>query len=121
MKIESGITRNCLVFKNIVIKFPTFISYKLFLKGLLANLQEKQFSKLEREDLAKVYYGNSLGLVIIMKRANVVDVLCNWGEFKDMIYKKYENDNMKDFMLSDCKPSNWGYINNNLVKIDYGD
>jgi hypothetical protein len=56
-----------------------------------------------------------------MRKAVVIDLNCNWSDFRNMIEDVYKDDSMKKFMLSDSKPSNWGYIGKQLVKIDYGD
>lgn len=121
MIIKKGATRTVFVFNKFVIKIPNFQEYKLFLNGLLANLQEKSFSKMNRIDLAKVKYCNKFGFILIMEKAQELDVKnIDWLRFKERLEDKYKNDDMKEFMLSDSKPSNWGYINNKLVKIDYG-
>lgn len=123
MNIKLGATRKVFIFNNIVIKTPNMKEYRLFINGILSNLQEKEFSKIGRKDLAKVIFCDKLGLFLIMKKLNEVDVNINWIEFRNKLEEIYQNedDNMKQFMLSDMKPSNWGYDENGmLVKIDYG-
>lgn len=120
MKIEKGCTRTVFVFKNYVIKIPTFLSYSLFLNGLLANMQEGEFSKIERDDLGKVYYYNKFGLFLIMKKYYIVDNNCNAEKLLSFLEDKYKDDDMRSFMLRDFKPSNWGVYKNKFVKIDYG-
>lgn len=116
----SGATRIVFIFKKFVIKIPNVREYKLFLYGILSNLQEKTFSKMKREDLAHVYFCSPFGLFLIMQRAEVTSDM-NERRFIRMIYKKYKDDDLRCFMIADCKPDNWGYINGNLVKVDYGD
>lgn len=121
MKIKRGSTRLVFIFKKIVIKIPNNQEYRLFLKGMSANLREKSFSKIGRGDLCKVRFCDKLGLFLIMERAQELDVKdIDWLKFREQLEERYKNDDLKDFLLSDSKPSNWGYINNNLVKIDYG-
>lgn len=122
MYIRLGATRRVFVFKDFVIKIPNIQEYRLFLHGILSNLKEKSIYKncKNRDDLAKVKFCDKLGLILIMERAEELNKNINWLNFKEKIYEKYENDNMKDIMISDCKPTNWGYINNKLIKIDYG-
>jgi len=121
MNIKLGSTRRVFVFRNFVIKIPNTQEYKLFLNGILSNLQEKLFSKMNRLDLAKVKYCDRFGLILIMEKAKEFDYNnLNWLEFKNALEEKYKNDDMKEFMLSDAKPTNWGIINGELVKIDYG-
>jgi hypothetical protein len=77
---------------------------------------------MNRPDLAKVKYCGKLGLILIMERAKELDYKnMNWEKFKEEVYEKYKFDTLSDFMLGDSKPSNWGYIDSRLVKIDYGD
>lgn len=118
MNIEKGATRIVFCFKKIVIKIPNIKEYRLFLNGLLANIEEKLWSP-HHKDLAKVKYCDIFGVLLIMEKAEVINNDVDWNEFKLMLTNRYEKDELKEFMLSDCKPSNWGYINEHLVKIDY--
>ena len=120
MKIERGVTRIVFVFNSFVIKIPSFTQYNHFLYGLLANLKEKKWSG-KHKDLAKVFYCSRTGLFLIMEKAEVVSNNIDWGEFCDSLIDKYKDDELKEFMLSDLKPNNWGYVKNRLIKIDYGD
>ncbi len=117
MKIELGATRRVFIFKKFVIKIPNIQQYNLFLHGILANLQENLFSGIH-SDLANVIWCDKLGLILIMEKAKILNNE-DW-DIVDILIKKYEDDEMKEFLLSDFKPSNWGYINNKLVKVDYG-
>lgn len=118
MKIELGATRRVFVFNKFVIKIPNTQQYDLFLSGILANLQEKLWTG-SHPDLAKVHWCGFLGLVLIMEKT-VPLWRDDWEVFTAELEDKYKDDELKDFMLSDCKPSNWGYVGDHLVKIDYG-
>lgn len=120
MDICLGATRRVFVFKNFVVKVPNIQEYRLFLHGILANIQENTFSKIGRSDLAKVKFCSKFGFILIMERANIISNEVDASDFFDMINQKYKDDYMKDFMISDLKSSNWGYVNGQLVKIDYG-
>jgi hypothetical protein len=124
MRIELGVTRRVFIFNKFVVKIPSTKEYKLFLNGILANLQEKQRSG-QHPDLASVLWCDPLGLFLFMEKADAVgypgwfeDEM--WGPFQEMLAEKYKDDDLKEFLLSDPKPSNWGYIGDKLVKIDYG-
>lgn len=52
-----GATRVVIVLRHYVIKIPTFKSWKLFLHGLLANLQEHQMSTINDAALCPVISG----------------------------------------------------------------
>ena len=118
MKVVSGSTRMVFVFKSNVIKIPNIRNYKLFLNGILSNLQENEFSKIGRVDLAKVKYCDFLGIILVMDKACRVNIPLNL--LKKTLEKKYKYDYMKEFMLSDFKLSNWGVVGTELVKVDYG-
>lgn len=121
MKISYGSTRIVFVFDifDFVIKIPALYNIKSLKRGYKSNRQEYIYSKLKRSDLCEVIF-NMLNLVIVMKKADVVDINCNWLKFHEYVENKYKNDELKDFMLEDLKPTNWGILNNMLVKIDYG-
>lgn len=120
MKINlKGSTRVVLVFKHFVVKIPTFTSWKLFLNGILANLQERQFSKLQNENLAEVIFSDPLGIVVVMERVREVN---HRGMFEVELQRLCCISELhRDFWLSDCKPENYGYNKyNKLAKLDYG-
>ena len=118
-KIERGATRIVFVFKKFAIKIPTFKQYNLFLNGLLANLQEKTWSG-HHPDLAKVHFCGRLGFFLVMERAEVLSSDVDWLKTKETLEKKYKDDDLREFLMSDFKPSNWGFINGQLKNIDYG-
>ena len=65
MKICGGATRLVLVFKSFVVKVPTFLSWRLFLHGLLANMQEELFSGVN-DCLCPVIWSDIFGFVLII-------------------------------------------------------
>jgi hypothetical protein len=124
MEIKRGATRIVFVFKKNVIKIPNFKEYRLFIYGISANIQEKIWSRVGRDDLAKVKFCSPFAMILVMERAQVYNEeelsSLDWIKFADDLQKKYKDDDFSEFMLSDLKPSNWGTIGNRLVKIDYG-
>lgn len=123
MKYAEGVTRKVFIFSKFVVKIPNFKELRLFLSGILANLQEKQWSGIH-PDLARVLFCSWFGLVLVMEKAEVCAERMgedeSWGPFIEMLEERYKDDEFKEFILSDGKPYNWGYIGNRLVKIDYG-
>lgn len=117
--IKRGATRIVFIFKGFAIKIPVFYRWKNLLLGLLANLNEKEFSTLKREDLAHVFFCSLGGMILIMKTATPISHLTR-EELFDFLTKCYENDELKEFILSDFKLNNFGLIGNKIVKIDYG-
>lgn len=120
IQIKRGVTRTVVLVNKYAIKFPTLQSYKLFLNGLLANLQEKEFNG-SHPDLAPIIFSLPFGFCNIMVRADELNVKdLSESEFRDFLLDKYKNDPLKEFMLSDAKSTNWGTLKGKLVKIDYG-
>ena len=132
--IKGGVTRIVWVFRDIVIKFPNFKrGYMYGLHGLLGNLQEAGLSS-SHESLAKVLFCQRHGLFLVMERVTLVEEVL-WGksddaydffeleeEFIEKLEEQFEDDPMKEVLLSDAKTVNWGYTKDNrLVKIDYAD
>lgn len=120
MEIKHGSTRIVFIFKQFVIKTPNVKEYRLFLNGILSNLQEKEWSKIGRKDLCKVHFCDVFGLVLIMRKAKPLQRNIKFKRFKEILNQKYKDDNLKEFMLSDLKLSNWGWVDGKLVKVDYG-
>jgi hypothetical protein len=103
-------------------------SWKLFLNGLLANMQEVEFSAMRRQDLAPVVFHLPLGFLLVMPRLQTYMEYfgkLKWGAnyvplWEDMIRLRYARDEMREFMLSDLSLANWAMLRNKPVKIDYG-
>nr|DAE36537.1 MAG TPA: hypothetical protein [Caudoviricetes sp.] len=112
-----GCTRSVILFRGYAIKIPTFKSWKLFLKGILANLQERHFSEMKDPNLCPVVFSDKFGFLVIMKRCKVVKHRGLWmAELHTL-----KGSLPKEFYLSDLKPENYGYLGGRLVKLDYGD
>ena len=125
MKIKYGTNRIVFIFNKIVIKIPNFkYSYENFLTGILANLQEKRFSGLHK-DLAKVKYCHRSGLFLIMEKIGELPLYITFELLHIKLDRKYRNDELREFLFSDFKKENWGYVygrsdTRDFVKIDYG-
>jgi hypothetical protein len=115
-----GCTRLVLELRNVVIKFPNFTySWEHFLKGLIGNIKERNtYRWSERKDLlAPVLWCSWGGWVLIMQKADVerhrTEVYDGGRRF---IYPEWSLNDLD----GDDKPENFGYIDNKLVKVDYG-
>ena len=109
--IKSGMTRNVLLCWRYAIKVPTFRSWKLFLCGLLANMQENEFSGLWCE-LCPVVFSIPGGLCSVMMRATPIS-----EEQFDLEFEKIPEHIV---IIAESKSQNYGYLNGNLVAVDYG-
>lgn len=114
-----GATRVVIVLRHYVIKIPTFKSWKLFLHGLLANLQERQMSTINDAALCPVISGSRIGLFVIMPRCEPVNHRGLF--FTELCRLKIRGKLPEEFYLRDAKPENFGYLKCRLVKLDYGE
>lgn len=113
-----GCTRIVLLTKNYAFKIPTVKSYKLFLNGLLANLEERIWTTVDIKCINNSYYCNRFGLLVIQKRVRHVNHRgLFWIEQRRLrILSEYPEIHKRDI-----KPENYGYNEvNQLVKIDIG-
>lgn len=101
-----GITREVFIFKGLVFKVPSFRSYKLFLTGLLANLQEIYWWKNTKDKrLCPVLFSLPFGLLIVMPYSKPI---------KKVNYNRFNG------LPLDPHISNFGKYKNRIVLIDYG-
>lgn len=115
MKINNrGITRLVLEFNKIVIKVPRPKIWRHFIIGLLANIDEYQtWSYSEyKEYLCPVLWISLGGWILVMRK---VDRILKDSEYDLMIVSK-----AKEHFPGDDKVENYGWLNNKLVKLDYG-
>lgn len=117
MKICYGTHRTTYLIWKLAIKFPVIKTYKMFLHGLLANLQEREFSKAKWPELCPVIFSLPLGLLVVMKRAaplttnEYIELLRNYKEFVDK----------EDYIVPvENKMDSFGKLNGKIVAVDYG-
>lgn len=117
-----GCTRIVLILKKIVIKIPNFTySWENFLKGLIANITERNsweyanipdsYNYRYRDLLCPIIWSSWGAWIVIMKRARV------------LTDEEYLSTNLKIhkyYYAGDDKSDNYGYLNGKIVKIDYG-
>lgn len=120
MKIKRGTTRFVILIGKYAIKFPRIHHkykghrYKMFLRGILANIDEKFWYKsgFEKNKLAKVIFTSPFGLFLIMERAEPLSS----GE-----YDKQQMEEQFKHLPLDNKIQNFGKVDNRVVLIDYAD
>ena len=117
MTIIKSSTRWVFVAKKFVYKIPSLYSFKHFLLGLLANMQEVEFSKCKdfKKVLCPVKFYLSLGVLVVMPK---VRILKPNEVSKDFLKDFCLNANLKD--LVEFKHDSFGYLDNKLVAVDYG-
>ena len=112
---RKGVTRLVFEFDNFVIKIPNFTySWQHFLKGILANIQEyTTWSWSKDELLCPVLWCSWGGWFLIMKKAKTY----SFDEWDNI---EVDISNHIKYFPGDDTMSNYGYLNDKLVKIDYG-
>lgn len=123
MRIDrKGCTRLVFIFKNIVIKVPNFTcQWNLFLRGLLANMQEDQTWRWNSgvneggnsHLLCPVIWCSWGGWILVMKKAEVFDMDAPHDIIDYQIWRTAG-------FGGDDKPCNYGMLEGRVVKIDYG-
>ena len=113
-----GSTRTTILIGKYAIKIPSFVEYRLFLYGLLGNLQEKEFwdgLPDSRDHMCPVLFSFPGGFFNIMARAEPVTM----EQF--LIYADDWYQEAKAYSIPvECKMDSWGYVDGKLVAIDYG-
>ena len=69
VSLRQGATRNVSLTRALALKFPRLTSWRTFLNGLLANDQERVFSRLPDARLCPVLWAAPGGFLVIMCRA----------------------------------------------------
>ena len=110
-----GVTRTVILIGNVAIKLPAMVEWRLFLLGLLANMQEALFSRTERPELCPVLWARPGGFLVVMRRARVLTD----GEFLALDLEQWVQRG--DFTVpAEIKPDSFGYLDGRLVAVDYG-
>ena len=112
--MKRGVTRLVFLVGRYVIKIPNFTNSHLhFLNGCYANYSErnycKMFSKMPEflNLVAYSYFCSWFGLIQIQQRT----IICSDDDYIN--YEKFIT------VCSDCKPINFGSIDNIIVCVDY--
>ncbi len=115
--LRSGSTRWVLLVGRFAFKIPSLHSWKNFLWGLLANMQEVEFSKCKdmRHKLCPVKFHLPLGLLVVMPKVRIL--------FKDELPKEALEKFCieENFIIpAELKYDSFGYFKGKLVAVDYG-
>lgn len=117
---RKGSTRIVFLIKKHAIKIPNFLDgWTLFLKGLLANIQESNTWEWWRIPNSELFERSELlcpiiwrswgGWIVVMKRADPITNQDTRPVFLQL-----------EYFIKDHKDDNYGIINGKVVMIDYG-
>jgi hypothetical protein len=119
--IRYGTTRTVFLIGRLAIKIPSFVEWRLFLHGLLANLQERTFSRAGWPQLCPVRWCCPGGWFLVMSRAEPL----TRQEFDALDYAEWikggESLERGDWVLPvENKLDSFGWLDGKLVAVDYG-
>lgn len=117
---RSGVTRIVFLFETVVIKIPKPRIWNHFLRGIIANINERdtyryssgKYEKGQSYLLCPVIWCSWGGWVLVMKKA------------KQLTEKEFSEHSFGEHLQwyrGDDTISNYGMLEGKIVKIDYGD
>ena len=113
--VSWGTTRVVILIGGIAIKLPAYKEWRLFLLGLLANMQERKFWTTKWPELCPVVFSVPGGWVTVMRRARPL----TRDEFDSIDLEKWVDRD--DYRIpAETKMDSFGWIDGLLVAIDYG-
>lgn len=115
MKVRYGTHRTVYLIGKYAIKRPVFVEWRLFLKGLLANMQEAQFSRTGWPELCPVVFACPGGFFIVMRRAEPLDFDTFWL----MNVSTFQNRGSYHVPVEN-KLDSFGVLDGRVVAVDYG-
>lgn len=115
MKVCYGSSRTVVLVGNLAIKFPRWDIWRNFLWGLLNNMQETSFSKMNKPELCPVLFSLPGGFLVVMRRAVALDTQ-QWEGLDVDRWRKRE-----DYTIPvEDKWDSFGFLNGRIVAVDYG-
>lgn len=118
-RITAGITRTVFLVGNVAIKVPCArYGWEKWLRGLLANMQERAWAKANYPELCPILFSDPLGFVVIMPRCDILARPLTPMEYHRFFEDIYPQRGYR--IPSENKPDSFGYLNGRLVAVDYG-
>lgn len=114
-RIAYGCTRRVLLLGRYAVKVPAMTEWRLFLLGLLANMQEALFSKAGWPELCPVVWSLPGGFLVVMRRARELTD----DEFLALDLEQWVKRD--EYVVPvEIKSDSFGILDGRLVAIDYG-
>lgn len=114
-----GVTRFVILTRRYAVKIPRFWHYgefrwKMFLYGLLGNMQEREFSKTGWPELCPVRFSVPGGWLLVMIRCEPLDRELTDAEFE--VFAHHEDH----LIPVENKADSFGILGGRIVAVDYG-
>lgn len=114
--IPYGVTREVFLTQHYAIKIPKLrYGWKLFLNGLLANMQERQFGTLGWPELCPVVFSLPGGWLVVQRRAAPLTDH-EWVTFSARLRLHLS----RVAVFVEHKRCSFGVLDGRIVAIDYG-
>ncbi len=113
--LHYGTTRTVLLIGDYAIKFPALTSWRLFLYGLLGNMQEARFSRSDCPDLCPVVFHVPGGFCTVMRRAEKI----TREQFFALDVEQWREREHVTIPVEN-KLDSFGILDGKIVAIDYG-
>lgn len=115
MEIKRGATRLVILAWQWAIKIPSFAEWRLFLHGLLANMQERLWGQTGFPELCPVVFSIPGGWLVVMRRTQPLTDE-DWEDFDTESFC-----NQEDYRVpAEHKRNSFGKLDGRIVAIDYG-
>lgn len=114
-RVLHGTTRVVFLTRRYALKFPTYIEWRLFLHGLLANMQEARWSGIS-DQLCPVVWSAFGGFLVVMRRAEPLTL----DEFFSITDDWFYDDKAECVLPVENKQCSFGILDGKVVAVDYG-
>lgn len=114
MKIAFGTSRVAIVGHRLTFKLPNPQRWRLFLYGLLANMQETTFAKTGWPELCPVFFSLPGGFLVVMPTCRIHGEKLSEEDYLAFTQKE-------DYAVpAENKADTFGYYQDRMVAVDYG-
>lgn len=117
-RLAYGVTRTVLLVGRYAFKFPAMGEWRLFLLGLLANMQERMFARTGWPELCPVLFSLPGGWLVVMRRAKVLTEP-EWLALDEKEVSEFIN-RPGYIVPAELKSDSFGWLDGRLVAVDYG-
>ena len=112
---REGCTRIVILTKRFAVKIPNIFSWRLMLYGLLANHQERTFSRLGWPEVCPIRFSLPFAVCVVMEKA------------QPMTFEQWQSFDYESFCIKESykvpvelKRDSFGWLNGRVVAVDYG-
>lgn len=110
-----GATRAVLLTGKLAWKVPRMSTWRTLLNGLLANMQEREFSRTGWPELCPVLFSLPGGWLVVMARCRPLDD-AEWCYFEYELFTEHP-----DYTIPvEPKQDSFGWLDGRVVAVDYG-